>query len=207
MSTTLPRQPVEGLRVPEATPLHEGWTLRHEGASLPAAVPGCAHTDLPAAGVTPDPFPGRDETEVAWVGRREWAHERDLGGTAARSPHERAVEPVPVPREPEPARPTEFLVAEADGVRAWHFPAPDREIPYPRPEFEVALVPGGVEVTAGTLVRVLLLQADRLDPAARADRGLVTLLPGERVTIGVRGWENPDAAAARAALYRMEPSR
>jgi beta-mannosidase len=68
-------------------------------------------------------------------------------------------------------------------------------------------VPGGVEVTAGTVVRDLLLQADRLDPAARADHGLVTLLPGERVTIGVRGWENPDAAAARAALYCMEPSR
>ncbi len=62
--------------------------LRHQGASLPAAVPGCVHTDLPAAGVIPDPFLGRNETEVAWVGRREWTYERDLGGTAARSPHE-----------------------------------------------------------------------------------------------------------------------
>ena len=72
----------------EATPLHEGWTLRHEGASLPAAVPGCVHTDLLAAGVIPDPFLGRNETEVAWVGRREWTYERDLDGSAARSPHE-----------------------------------------------------------------------------------------------------------------------
>lgn len=32
-----------------------------------------------------------------------------------------------------------------------------------------------------TLVRDLLLQADRLDPEAAADRGRVTLLPGERV--------------------------
>jgi beta-mannosidase len=120
----------------------------------------------------------------------------------------RAVEAVAVPRGLEPGGPKEFLVAEADGVaRALRFPVPDREIPYPRPEFEVALVPGGVEVTARTLVRDLLLQADRLDPAARADRGLMTLLPGERVTIGVRGWENPDATAARAALYCMEPSR
>jgi beta-mannosidase len=88
-----------------------------------------------------------------------------------------------------------------------HFPVPDRDIPYPRPEFEVAVVPGGVEVSARTLVRDLLLQADRLDPRARADRGLVTLLPGERVTIGVESWETPDADAARSALYCQEPAR
>jgi beta-mannosidase len=55
-------------------------------------------------------------------------------------------------------------------------------------------------------VRDLLLQADRLGADARADRGLVTLLPGERVTIGVSGWKTPDAAAARAALYCVEPA-
>ncbi|MDH6439172.1 hypothetical protein M2158_007713 [Streptomyces sp. SAI-144] len=93
------------------------------------------------------------------------------------------------------------------GVRALYFPAPDREIPYPRPEFDVDVAPGAVTVTARTLVRDLLLQADRLDPAARADRGLVTLLPGERVTIGVSGWETPDPDAARSALYCLEPSR
>jgi beta-mannosidase len=27
------------------------------------------------------------------------------------------------------------------------------------------------------------------------------------VTIGVRGWETPDADAARSALYCLEPSR
>ncbi|MET9459829.1 glycoside hydrolase family 2 protein [Streptomyces canus] len=94
-----------------------------------------------------------------------------------------------------------------DGLRALYFPSPDREIPYPRPEFDVAVVPGAVTVTARTLVRDLLLQADRLDPAARADRGLVTLLPGERVTIGVSGWKTPDPDAARSALYYLEPSR
>ncbi|MGK3938761.1 hypothetical protein ABK046_10030, partial [Streptomyces caeruleatus] len=92
-------------------------------------------------------------------------------------------------------------------VRALYFPCPDREIPYPQPEFDVSVVPGAVIVTARTLVRDLLLQADRLDPGARADRGLVTLLPGERVTIGVSGWETPDADAARSALYCLEPSR
>ncbi|WP_406006224.1 glycoside hydrolase family 2 protein [Streptomyces sp. NBC_00637] len=131
----------------------------------------------------------------------------------------RVVDEVRVPAELEPTGPKEFLVADArgstrpdeagsgEGLRAVRFPAPDRDIPYPRPRFEVTVEPGSVTVTALTLVRDLLLQADRLDPGARADRGLVTLLPGERVTIGVEGWETPDAAAARAALYCQEPAR
>ncbi|WP_405469739.1 glycoside hydrolase family 2 protein [Streptomyces canus] len=119
----------------------------------------------------------------------------------------RAVAEVSVPRELDPVGPKEFLVADADGLRAVHFPVADREIPYPQPEFDVSVAPGAVTVTAHTLVRDLLLQADRLDPAARADRGLVTLLPGERVTIGVNGWKTPDPDAARSALYCMEPSR
>jgi beta-mannosidase len=119
----------------------------------------------------------------------------------------RAVGEVTVPRELVPAGPKEFLVADADGLRALHFPAPDREVPYPRPEFDVEMVAGGISVTARTLVRDLLLQADRLDPDARADTGLVTLLPGERVTIGVRGWQTPDADTARTALYCVEPTR
>jgi beta-mannosidase len=119
----------------------------------------------------------------------------------------RTVARVDVPEELEPAGPKEFLVADADGLRALRFPCPDRDIPYPRPEFEVTAAPGSVTVTARTLVRDLLLQADRLDPRARADRGLVTLLPGERVTIGVDGWETPGPDAARAALYCLEPHR
>ncbi|MFC8344049.1 glycoside hydrolase family 2 protein [Streptomyces sp. NPDC057280] len=120
----------------------------------------------------------------------------------------RAVARLDVPEELMPAGPEEFLVADAEGVRAWHFPAPDRDIPYPRPEFDVTVTPdGSVTVGARSLLRDLLLQADRLHPDARADRGLVTLLPGERVTIGVSGWKTPDADAARAALYCLEPSR
>ncbi len=119
----------------------------------------------------------------------------------------RAVGLVGVPEELAPVGPKEFLVADVGELRALYFPAPDREIPYPRPEFEVDLVPGGVRVTALTLVRDLLLQADRLAPGARADRGLVTLLPGEQVTIGVRGWETPVLETAHSALYCVEPSR
>ena len=36
---------------------------------------------------------------------------------------------------------------------------------------------------------------------------LVTLLPGEEVTIGVRGWKTPDPDTARSALYCVEPTR
>ncbi|MPY56888.1 glycoside hydrolase family 2 protein [Streptomyces spongiae] len=123
----------------------------------------------------------------------------------------RTVADLRVPRELEPLGPKEFLVADTDRLRALHFPVPDREIPYPQPDFDVAVAPGTVTVTARTLVRDLILQADRLTPAARADTGLVTLLPGERITIGVRGWEAPDdgsgEAAVRSALYCVEPTR
>lgn len=90
----------------------------------------------------------------------------------------RAVAEVSVPRELDPVGPKEFLVADADGLRAVHFPVADREIPYPQPEFDVSVTPGAVTVTAHTLVRDLLLQADRLDPAARADRGWSRCCPG-----------------------------
>ncbi|WP_225095561.1 glycoside hydrolase family 2 protein [Streptomyces sp. CoH27] len=151
-----------------------------------------------------------NQSADAWSGsvtlRRMTVDGQVLGGASmALEVAARAVTDLVVPRELRPDGPKEFLVADAAGLRALRFPAPDREIPYPRPEFEVEVTPGAVTVTARTLVRDLLLQADRLDPAARADRGLVTLLPGERVTIGVTGWQTPDPSAARRALYCMEP--
>ena len=83
----------------------------------------------------------------------------------------------------------------ATGCGRVHFPVPrPRSRRIPSREFDVACRGRARStVTARTLVRDLLLQADRLAPAATADRGLVTLLPGEEVTIGVRGWETPDA--------------
>lgn len=102
----------------------------------------------------------------------------------------------------------EFLVADADDLRAVHFPSADREFAYPNASYEVRVSPDGVNdalitVTAGTLVRDLLLQADRLDAHARTDHGRVTLLPGESTTWRVTGWAQPDAEAARAALYSV----
>ncbi|MCX5268097.1 glycoside hydrolase family 2 protein [Streptomyces sp. NBC_00199] len=171
-----------------------------------------------------------NQSAEPWTGPltlRRLTVEGDVVGTATLelAVGARSVGVVPVPAELEPAGAKEFLVADVGGLpapdasggagraagggrlRAVHFPVADRDFALPRPEFTVDVTGGAVTVTARTLVRDLLLQADRLDPGARADRGLVTLLPGERVTIGVEGWETPDAAAARAALYCQEPAR
>ncbi|MER7700423.1 glycoside hydrolase family 2 protein [Streptomyces sp. NPDC096095] len=107
--------------------------------------------------------------------------------------------------------PKEFLVADADGLRAVYFPVADKEFDYPRPRFDVRVEPApgpgdrvDVVVTAQTLVRDLLLQADRLGPDARADRGLLTLLPGERARIRVSDCARADVDSVRAALFSVE---
>ncbi|MFF0223264.1 glycoside hydrolase family 2 protein [Streptomyces sp. NPDC004629] len=98
----------------------------------------------------------------------------------------------------------EFVVADADGLRALHFLVPDRQFDYPPAEVTIKITSGGngarVTITAQTLVRDLLLQADRLHHEARADRGLVTLLPGEHVEINVSGWYGGDVEMLRRAL-------
>jgi beta-mannosidase len=132
----------------------------------------------------------------------------------------RAVARITVPEKllPDPRSAREFLVADAtapgedDGLRALHFPVPDKDFAYPRPRYEVTLepVPGqgdrvDVVVSAHTLVRDLLLQPDRLGPAAACDRGPLTLLPGERARIRVRGCDTVTADAVTAALFCVEP--
>lgn len=101
-----------------------------------------------------------------------------------------------------------MLVADADGLRTVHLPVFDKEFAYPMPVYDVLVESAYdgdsiVTVTARTLVRDLLLQADRLDPAASADHGLVTLLPGEEVRITVRGWTGDDPEVVRAALFSV----
>ncbi|MFV2086012.1 glycoside hydrolase family 2 protein [Micromonospora sp. LOL_021] len=66
-------------------PLHEGWTVRPADGSdvpdgvgdrsVPAAVPGCVHTDLLAAGLIPDPYLDDNETRLSWIGRADWVYE------------------------------------------------------------------------------------------------------------------------------------
>ncbi|OEJ97221.1 glycoside hydrolase family 2 protein [Streptomyces thermolilacinus] len=122
---------------------------------------------------------------------------------------------LPAELVPAPGSADEFLVADADGLRALHFPVRDRDFAYPRARFDVRLeaVTGqdaavDVVVTARTLVRDLLLQPDRIAPAARADRGLLTLLPGEEARIRVSGCGglSPDGVErVRAALFSVAP--
>ncbi len=109
----------------------------------------------------------------------------------------------------------EFLVADADGLRALHFAVPDRDFAYPKPLFDVQVEEVGdsgadatvdVVVTARTLVRDLLLQPDRLSPEAVADTGLVTLLRGEQVRIRVAGWSAPTVDGARSAIFCVDPA-
>ncbi|MGW5731807.1 MULTISPECIES: glycoside hydrolase family 2 protein [Streptomyces] len=130
---------------------------------------------------------------------------------------ERSVACVEIPDDllPDAGAGKELLIADADGLRAVHLPVPDKDFAYPVPAFELDVVRHedrvDVVVTARTLLRDLLLQADRLAPTATADQGLVTLLPGESVTIGVRGWSpDPDGtdhlATVTAALFAVEPA-
>ncbi|MFI7702735.1 glycoside hydrolase family 2 protein [Nonomuraea sp. NPDC049480] len=57
--------------------LHESWTVRSVDGDVgaPAAVPGCVHTDLLAAGLIPDPYLDDNEQALAWIGRTAWLYE------------------------------------------------------------------------------------------------------------------------------------
>ncbi|MET9224406.1 glycoside hydrolase family 2 protein [Lentzea sp. NPDC003310] len=71
------------------TELHQGWTVRAVGESrigarvVPAAVPGCVHTDLLAAGLIPDPYLDENESKLAWIGRADWRYETVFQYSAA----------------------------------------------------------------------------------------------------------------------------
>lgn len=119
--------------------------------------------------------------------------------------------PVPPEVRPGAGATKEYLVADADGLRALQLPVRDKEFDYPAPRFDIAVETVGqdwdtvdVVVSAHTLVRDLLLQPDRLAPHATADRGLITLLPGEQTRIRVRGAGGVGANAFRAALFCVE---
>ncbi|MEU9635765.1 glycoside hydrolase family 2 protein [Streptomyces tendae] len=143
-------------------------------------------------------------------GTEEAEHVLDVT-VAARSVHRRTV-----PEDLVPAQGSvkEFLVADSGDLRSVHFPVADRDFAYPVPHYDVSVesamgaATGNVEVvvTAHTLVRDLLLQADRLGPDAVCDIGLRTLLPGEQLRIKVTGATETGANAARAALFCVEPA-
>jgi beta-mannosidase len=130
---------------------------------------------------------------------------------AARSVHRQSV---PQDLVPAPRSAKEFLVADSGDLRSVHLSVTDREFAYPVPDYDVVVESpmgagtGNVEVvvTAHTLVRDLLLQADRLGPDAVCDTGLRTLLPGEQLRLRVTGASETGANAVRAALFCVEPA-
>jgi len=48
-------------------------TIRYQ-RFFPATIPGCAHTDLMVLGKIPDPFIGKNELEVQWIGDQDWEY-------------------------------------------------------------------------------------------------------------------------------------
>jgi beta-mannosidase len=93
----------------------------------------------------------------------------------------------------------ELIVVTAGKIRALWFFGRDRDLAYPRPEFDARVRRDGdtalVTVEARTLLRDLCLFADRAAPGAEVDRALVTLLPGESATFTVRGAGDADPNA------------
>lgn len=67
--------------------LHDNWTLSAVAGPFPATlrdlsiaatVPGCAHTDLFAAGLIDPPFDGDNESHQQWIGSTVWRYETEF---------------------------------------------------------------------------------------------------------------------------------
>jgi beta-mannosidase len=138
-----------------------------------------------------------NDTDDRWAGEVLLRRVADSGADTARrrvpvDVPPRSVRQVPIVADlalfDEPG--AEVLVADLDGRRAWWYAteAGESEFVGAPPVLRAEAFDGGlrVDVTATTLLRDFLLQADRIHPNAVADRGLVTLLPGETTMITVR---------------------
>jgi beta-mannosidase len=80
-------------------------------------------------------------------------------------------------------RKDEMYLADAGDERAFWFFEPDKKLAYEQPEFEASLSGGPgrymLWIEAQNTIRDIVLAVDRLDPEAKVDEQLVTLLPGE----------------------------
>jgi beta-mannosidase len=79
---------------------------------------------------------------------------------------------------------SEFVLIDADELRATWFFGPDKDLAYEEPRADVSVRPTSdgceVHVVGQTLLRDLVLWPDAIAPESRVERQLVTLLPGER---------------------------
>jgi beta-mannosidase len=94
-------------------------------------------------------------------------------------------------------RRAEVMWAEADGERAWWFYAEDKDVDYPKAEYDTEVNGTSLTVTARTFLRDLTFYPDRVDPGAEAEDALLTLFPGESVT-----FPNANGASARKPVLR-----
>ena len=64
--------------VPQRMELSGGWEFRQCGSGLwqEASVPGCVHTDLMALGQIDDPYYGRNEKSLQWIGEKDWEYRK-----------------------------------------------------------------------------------------------------------------------------------
>jgi len=66
---------------PNVVDLAGTWSVRQadgDKPAIPMRIPGDVHSALLAAGLIPDPYFGRNENEVQWVGKKDWIVERSF---------------------------------------------------------------------------------------------------------------------------------
>ena len=148
--------------------------------------------------------PGPDGLEVALLNDTDqpWGGElvlerSDYGGatlegvTVQVTVEPRSARRIPIPQEislsDTPAK--EVILASFNGARDLRFFAEYRDSALADAAFHAELnqVPHGYELTvqAKTLIRDLTLMVDKVDPEGFVDDALITLLPGERVTLRI----------------------
>jgi beta-mannosidase len=176
-----------------------------------------AADDGPADGPANRPADGLvlaavNQSRLPWSAPVEVARVHADGAVTARATLQVEAAPFSVARLTVPPALTEgadpakeFWTADTDALRALRFAAPDKEFAYPAAEYRTEVIPqpdgARITVTAATLVRDLLLQADRLAPTAVTDRGRTTLLPGEQAVFTVTHWPRPDPGRVPDALF------
>ena len=140
----------------------------------------CLHNDCD------EPWAGRAMVRRLWADGRT-ATQADVTVQTLPRSVQRAALPAELLDFDDPT--AQLLVAEFAGRRAlWYACEPkDMAFTVSPPTVEARATPTGLDITltAGTLLRDLLVQPDRIHPGATADRGFMTLLPGESATIAV----------------------
>lgn len=78
MVTAMVSAAVLGAGNPHCVSLDGRWEFRMAGDSLwrEADVPGCVHTDLISCGLIEDPFYGRNERSLQWIGEKDWEYRK-----------------------------------------------------------------------------------------------------------------------------------